>query len=166
MVRECRPPAREPVRSWLARRSTMATSTSPTPARPPTSALSDLLRRSPPHAWPAPLFFLAHHLLSTTPVGRHPSLLTTPEFFRTRTSACAGNIPNYGTWQPDKSRISPLAGKPPSKEMPVDCRLARYADFELSRASIFCSNAAPASPASEEEKSLPSSMVGKLAHAA
>src|SRR5713226_10226038 len=27
MVRECRPPAREPVRSWLARRSTMATST-------------------------------------------------------------------------------------------------------------------------------------------
>src|ERR687898_3324391 len=28
MVRECRPPAREPARSWLARRSTMATSTS------------------------------------------------------------------------------------------------------------------------------------------
>ena len=27
MVRECRPPAREPTRSWLARRSTMATST-------------------------------------------------------------------------------------------------------------------------------------------
>ena len=27
MVRECRPPAREPGRSWLARRSTMATST-------------------------------------------------------------------------------------------------------------------------------------------
>ena len=27
MVRECRPPAREPARSWLARRSTMATST-------------------------------------------------------------------------------------------------------------------------------------------
>src|SRR5215217_5341188 len=27
MVRECRPPARKPVRSWLARRSTMATST-------------------------------------------------------------------------------------------------------------------------------------------
>ena len=27
MVRECRPPAREPIRSWLARRSTMATST-------------------------------------------------------------------------------------------------------------------------------------------
>src|SRR6266508_2069718 len=27
MVRECRPPAREPMRSWLARRSTMATST-------------------------------------------------------------------------------------------------------------------------------------------
>ena len=28
MARECRPPAREPMRSWLARRSTMATSTS------------------------------------------------------------------------------------------------------------------------------------------
>src|SRR5919107_4737828 len=27
MVRECRPPARETMRSWLARRSTMATST-------------------------------------------------------------------------------------------------------------------------------------------
>src|SRR3954454_13889375 len=27
MVRECRPPAREPGRAWLARRSTMATST-------------------------------------------------------------------------------------------------------------------------------------------
>ena len=27
MVRECRPPARKPIRSWLARRSTMATST-------------------------------------------------------------------------------------------------------------------------------------------
>src|SRR3954451_17971312 len=27
MVRECRPPAREPTRSWLARRSTTATST-------------------------------------------------------------------------------------------------------------------------------------------
>src|SRR5215218_10764881 len=27
MVRECRPPAREPASSWLARRSTMATST-------------------------------------------------------------------------------------------------------------------------------------------
>src|SRR5215467_12514937 len=27
MVRECRPPARDPTRSWLARRSTMATST-------------------------------------------------------------------------------------------------------------------------------------------
>src|SRR5512132_3945183 len=27
MVRECRPPAREPARSWLARRSTIATST-------------------------------------------------------------------------------------------------------------------------------------------
>src|SRR5438477_2651861 len=26
MVRECRPPAREPTRSWLVRRSTMATS--------------------------------------------------------------------------------------------------------------------------------------------
>ena len=27
MVRECRPPARDPGRSWLARRSTIATST-------------------------------------------------------------------------------------------------------------------------------------------
>ena len=27
MVRDCRPPAREPGRSWLGRRSTMATST-------------------------------------------------------------------------------------------------------------------------------------------
>src|SRR4051794_33585398 len=36
MVRECRPPAREPTRSWLARRSTMATST-PASASSPAS---------------------------------------------------------------------------------------------------------------------------------
>ena len=36
MVRACRPPAREPVRSWLARRSTMATST-PANANSPAS---------------------------------------------------------------------------------------------------------------------------------
>jgi hypothetical protein len=53
MVRECRPPAREPMSSWLARRSTMATSTpananSPaniSPVGPPptiTTACSDI----------------------------------------------------------------------------------------------------------------------------
>ena len=36
MVRECRPPAREPARSWLARRSTIATST-PANANSPAS---------------------------------------------------------------------------------------------------------------------------------
>ena len=36
MVRACRPPAREPARSWLARRSTMATST-PANANSPAS---------------------------------------------------------------------------------------------------------------------------------
>ena len=36
MVRACRPPAREPARSWLARRSTMATST-PASANSPAS---------------------------------------------------------------------------------------------------------------------------------
>src|SRR3954447_25446552 len=36
MVRECRPPAREPGRSWLARRSTIATST-PASASSPAS---------------------------------------------------------------------------------------------------------------------------------
>src|SRR6266702_4236993 len=35
MVRECRPPAREPGRSWLARRSTMATSTPANANSPP-----------------------------------------------------------------------------------------------------------------------------------
>src|SRR5687767_12994849 len=39
MVRECRPPAREPGRSWLARRSTMATST-PASANSPASISS------------------------------------------------------------------------------------------------------------------------------
>jgi hypothetical protein len=38
MVRECRPPAREPSRSWLARRSTMATST-PASANSPASII-------------------------------------------------------------------------------------------------------------------------------
>src|SRR5712691_9534519 len=38
MVRECRPPAREPVRSWLARRSTKATSTPATANSPANSS--------------------------------------------------------------------------------------------------------------------------------
>jgi hypothetical protein len=50
MVRECKPPARAPTRSWLVRRSTMATSTPANASSPPTSDLSDLLPRSPPHA--------------------------------------------------------------------------------------------------------------------
>src|SRR5436853_3032819 len=59
MVRECRPREREPVRSWLARRSTMATSTpanasspaSISPVGPPpaiTTAWSAILRSLPP----------------------------------------------------------------------------------------------------------------------
>src|SRR5512132_2790374 len=35
MVRECRPPAREPGRSWVARRSTIATSTPANANSPP-----------------------------------------------------------------------------------------------------------------------------------
>src|SRR5918993_4812170 len=72
MVRECRPPAREPGRSWLARRSTMATSTpanansaaSISPVGPPPAittagsviaTLRPASRRSPPaHHIPRP----------------------------------------------------------------------------------------------------------------
>src|SRR5215216_4329098 len=69
MVRECRPPAREPVRSWLARRSTMATSTfananSPaniSPVGPPpaiTTACSVIATLRPASFRPPP----AHHI--------------------------------------------------------------------------------------------------------
>jgi hypothetical protein len=50
MVRECNPPARDPTRSWLARRQCQQRCLS-TPTRLPTSALSDLLLRSLPHGW-------------------------------------------------------------------------------------------------------------------
>jgi hypothetical protein len=54
MVRECKPPAREPGRSgWRAARQSRRRPP-PAPTRPPTSALSDLLRRSPPHARSSP----------------------------------------------------------------------------------------------------------------
>ena len=69
MVRECRPPAREPARSWLARRSTMATSTpananSPaniSPVGPPpaiTTACSVIVTLRPASRRPPP----AHHI--------------------------------------------------------------------------------------------------------
>src|SRR5437588_2159802 len=57
MVRECRPPAREPGRSWLARRSTMATSTpananSPaniSPVGPPPATTTACSAKGHPH---------------------------------------------------------------------------------------------------------------------
>src|SRR5919107_3425418 len=69
MVRGCRPPAREPVRSWLGRRSTMATSTpananSPaniSPVGPPpaiTTACSVIATLRPASCRPPP----AHHI--------------------------------------------------------------------------------------------------------
>jgi hypothetical protein len=61
MVRECRPPEREPVEllagapldDWRHVNPQQA------PTQPPASSPSDLLRRSPPHAWPyaTPSFF-------------------------------------------------------------------------------------------------------------
>ena len=63
MVRECRPPAREPGRSWLARRSTMATSTpanispvGPPPAITIACPVISILR--PASRWLPP----AHHI--------------------------------------------------------------------------------------------------------
>src|SRR5258708_4219495 len=49
MVRECRPPARVPARSWLTRRSTMATST-----RARASSAANIRRVGPPPSIPLP----------------------------------------------------------------------------------------------------------------
>src|SRR6266498_3270140 len=54
MVRECRPPAREPARSWLARRSTMATST-----RANASSAANISPVGPPPAITTACFVMA-----------------------------------------------------------------------------------------------------------
>ena len=59
MVRECRPPAREPSSSWFARRSTIATSipasaNSPAniiPVGPPPAITTACLAMHPPFRW-------------------------------------------------------------------------------------------------------------------
>jgi hypothetical protein len=68
MVRECRPPAREPVRSWLGRRPTMATST-PANANPPANI-------SP--VGPPPAITTASSVIATLP----PDSSTTTRAFR------------------------------------------------------------------------------------
>src|SRR5882724_9251692 len=60
MVRECRPPAREPVSSWLGRRSTMAIST-PANANSPANI-------SP--VGPAPAITTACSVIDTLPLRR------------------------------------------------------------------------------------------------
>src|SRR5215208_652018 len=94
MVRECRPPAREPMRSWLARCSTMATSTpanansaaSISPVGPPppiTTACSVIATLRPASCRPPP----AHH------IPRLPRRLCRTAWRPTRPRAWAGPPP-------------------------------------------------------------------------
>ena len=74
MVRECRPPAREPGRSWLARRSTFATSipasaSSPasiSPVGPPPGDHHRMPRHSHTPAGITPVATSASHLSALT----------------------------------------------------------------------------------------------------
>ena len=86
MVRECRPPAREPTRSWLARRSTIATST-------PANASS-----------PA----------NISPVGPPPAITTACSVIATLRSASRRSRPaHHIPWPP--RRVPPAAPRvPPS----------------------------------------------------
>src|SRR5882672_2555284 len=82
MVRECRPPAREPARSSLARRSTMATSTRANASSPanispvgPPPAITTMLRHHPALAATPSLLYklevaaaVQRELLSTAPL--------------------------------------------------------------------------------------------------
>src|SRR5690348_18399526 len=61
MVRACRPPAREPSRSWLARRSAIATS-APASASSPASIIP---------AGPPPAITTAWSVMRTTPPGSY-----------------------------------------------------------------------------------------------
>src|SRR5262245_50920676 len=99
MVRECRPPAREPVRSWPARRSTMATSTpantnSPAsiiPVGPPPaittacSVIAILLPASPASGSPPPA-----HLVPRLPAAVESHRL--PAGYQRVTSGRTGRI--------------------------------------------------------------------------
>jgi len=94
MVRECRPPARRPMSSWLARRSTMATSTSakassaanirpvgPPPAITTACSVIATLRSAPRRSWKMPaatrvpaLVRLRTNRMSVTPDASRDSL--------------------------------------------------------------------------------------------
>src|SRR5215212_1542655 len=84
MVRECRPPARKPTRSWLARRSTMATSTfanansaaSISPVGPPpaiTTACSVIAAPRPAWRWSPPAARRHGPAAPRSPAARTPA---------------------------------------------------------------------------------------------
>src|ERR671927_317927 len=72
MVRACRPPAREPARSWLVRRSTMATST-----RASASSPASIIPVGPP-----PAITTAWFVIVMPPTLRHdPGVVATPRLW-------------------------------------------------------------------------------------
>src|SRR5437763_14648 len=112
MVRECRPREREPVRSWLARRSTMATST---PARASSPASISPVGPPPAMTTVPPLD------LSDPPIR----LLLTPEVLASagdhaaRPGACGKSPPwGYSVYgdegAPGLRPRSPTRGSPPA----------------------------------------------------
>src|SRR5918998_2344811 len=99
MVRECRPPAREPMRSWLARRSTMATSTfanansaaSISPVGPPpatTTACSVIATLRPASRLSPPAHHIPPHRVPVT-APRVPPSVRRPRATHTSTTTHA-----------------------------------------------------------------------------
>ena len=143
MVRECRPPAREPARSWLARRSTMATSTpananspanispvGPPPAITTACSVSATLRpasrcatpahhiprplRSPAARSPAPACRAPATARRVLPAVRHPRATHTPtQHTRFATPMSAGSWPRWVILRHDPD----LAASPPARDM-------------------------------------------------
>src|SRR5215217_9313228 len=107
MVRECRPPAREPRRSWLARRSTMATSThthaSEPSARAPTPRVPPSVRQHTHFATPISVGsgFGRHYAARPGACGKPPGALYTGSgkewvLFFPLTVRCGRTTPSRG----------------------------------------------------------------------
>ena len=81
-ARACRPPAREPARSWLARRSTMATSRRP-PAPAPAASISPGRATSRDHHSRSFIAIISYDrhtiLISATMVPHDPGLTASPQ---------------------------------------------------------------------------------------
>ena len=101
MVRECRPPAREPARSWLARRSTMATST-PANANSP----ANISPVGPPPAITTACSVIATLRVGLTPVATGASHSSAPRARNCTASPTIGSTSPRDPYVDSNTRIS------------------------------------------------------------